>query len=72
MAYEMKHGYLQLHIFCAALMYFVIHFFQKLHSELPLSAEELENVFDSLDSDRNGYLTLGEFSSGFSEFAYRL
>uniref|UniRef100_A0A665TUY6 Calcium release activated channel regulator 2A n=1 Tax=Echeneis naucrates TaxID=173247 RepID=A0A665TUY6_ECHNA len=39
---------------------------QRLNSELPLSAEELENVFDTLDSDRNGYLTLNEFSSGFS------
>ncbi|KAF5895953.1 ras and EF-hand domain-containing protein, partial [Clarias magur] len=40
----------------------------RLNKELPLSAEELENVFDSLDLDRNGYLTLEEFSSGFSEF----
>ncbi|XP_029379364.1 ras and EF-hand domain-containing protein homolog isoform X2 [Echeneis naucrates] len=43
---------------------------QRLNSELPLSAEELENVFDTLDSDRNGYLTLNEFSSGFSEFLF--
>jgi len=35
---------------------------------LPLTAEELENVFDSLDLEKNGYLTMGEFSSGFSEF----
>lgn len=41
---------------------------QRLNSELPLSAEELENVFDTLDSDGNGYLTLEEFSSGFSDF----
>uniref|UniRef100_A0A3B1JPX2 EF-hand domain-containing protein n=1 Tax=Astyanax mexicanus TaxID=7994 RepID=A0A3B1JPX2_ASTMX len=41
---------------------------RRLHRELPLSADELEDVFDSLDTDRNGYLTLGEFSSGFSEF----
>ncbi|XP_029289845.1 ras and EF-hand domain-containing protein homolog [Cottoperca gobio] len=41
---------------------------QRLNAELPLSAEELENVFDTLDSDGNGYLTLDEFSSGFSEF----
>lgn len=40
--------------------------------ELPLSAEELENVFDTLDSDSNGYLTLNEFSSGFSMFIYSL
>uniref|UniRef100_A0A8C7QT35 EF-hand domain-containing protein n=1 Tax=Oncorhynchus mykiss TaxID=8022 RepID=A0A8C7QT35_ONCMY len=39
---------------------------QRLHGELPLSAEELENVFDTLDSDGNGYLTLEEFSLGFS------
>ncbi|XP_071374213.1 EF-hand calcium-binding domain-containing protein 4B [Centroberyx affinis] len=43
---------------------------QRLNGELPLSADELENVFDTLDSDGNGYLTLGEFSSGFSEFAF--
>ncbi|XP_017274369.1 ras and EF-hand domain-containing protein homolog isoform X2 [Kryptolebias marmoratus] len=43
---------------------------QRLNSELPLSAEELENVFDTLDSDSNGYLTLDEFSSGFSAFLF--
>lgn len=42
---------------------------QRLNGGLPLSAEELENVFDTLDSDGNGYLTLEEFSSGFSMFA---
>uniref|UniRef100_A0A3Q4BUT6 EF-hand domain-containing protein n=1 Tax=Mola mola TaxID=94237 RepID=A0A3Q4BUT6_MOLML len=41
---------------------------QRLNGGLPFSAEELENVFDTLDSDGNGYLTLDEFSSGFSEF----
>ncbi|XP_056138222.1 EF-hand calcium-binding domain-containing protein 4B [Lampris incognitus] len=41
---------------------------QRLKRELPLSADELENVFDTLDADGNGYLTLDEFSSGFSEF----
>ncbi|KAM8750997.1 EF-hand calcium-binding domain-containing protein 4B isoform 1-T2 [Acanthopagrus schlegelii] len=41
---------------------------QRLNDGLPLSAEELENVFDTLDSDGNGFLTLDEFSSGFSEF----
>jgi hypothetical protein len=41
---------------------------QRLHRELPLTAEELENVFDSLNTDQNGYLTLEVFSSGFSEF----
>lgn len=39
---------------------------QRLHRELPLSAEELEDVFDSLDARRSGYLTLEAFSSGFS------
>ncbi|XP_073694763.1 EF-hand calcium-binding domain-containing protein 4B [Garra rufa] len=43
---------------------------RKLHKELPLTTEELENVFDSLDLDKNGYLTLGEFSSGFSNFLH--
>uniref|UniRef100_A0A7N6FB30 EF-hand domain-containing protein n=1 Tax=Anabas testudineus TaxID=64144 RepID=A0A7N6FB30_ANATE len=43
---------------------------QRLNGELPLSADELENVFDTLDSDSNGYLTLSEFSSGFSMFIY--
>ncbi|TRY55253.1 hypothetical protein DNTS_014567, partial [Danionella cerebrum] len=43
----------------------------RLHKELPLTAEELENVFDSLDDYKNGFLTLGEFSSGFSNFLNR-
>ncbi|KAM4748464.1 EF-hand calcium-binding domain-containing protein 4B [Rhinophrynus dorsalis] len=43
---------------------------QRLHGELPLSAEELENVFDTLDADGNGFLTLEEFTSGFSQFLF--
>ncbi|XP_051580555.1 EF-hand calcium-binding domain-containing protein 4B [Myxocyprinus asiaticus] len=43
---------------------------QRLHGEFPLSADELENVFDTLDMDHNGYLTFEEFSSGFSEFMF--
>ncbi|XP_076841951.1 EF-hand calcium-binding domain-containing protein 4B isoform X2 [Brachyhypopomus gauderio] len=43
---------------------------QKLLGELPLTAEDLENVFDTLDADGNGYLTVEEFSSGFSEFMF--
>ncbi|XP_016419618.1 EF-hand calcium-binding domain-containing protein 4B-like, partial [Sinocyclocheilus rhinocerous] len=43
---------------------------RRLHEELPLTTEELESVFDSLDLDKNGYLTLGEFSSGFSNFLH--
>nr|XP_024001345.1 EF-hand calcium-binding domain-containing protein 4B-like [Salvelinus alpinus] len=35
-----------------------------------LTAEDLENVFDSLDTDQNGYLTLEVFSSGFSQFLH--
>ncbi|XP_042174487.1 EF-hand calcium-binding domain-containing protein 4B-like isoform X3 [Oncorhynchus tshawytscha] len=43
---------------------------QRLHRELPLTAEELDNVFDSLNTDQNGYLTLEVFSSGFSQFLH--
>ncbi|KAM9334453.1 EF-hand calcium-binding domain-containing protein 4B [Symphorus nematophorus] len=43
---------------------------RRLHRELPLSAEELEDVFDSLDTNRTGYLTLEAFSSGFSQFLH--
>ncbi|XP_034435005.1 ras and EF-hand domain-containing protein isoform X1 [Hippoglossus hippoglossus] len=43
---------------------------RRLHRELPLSAAELEDVFDSLDTERTGYLTLEVFSSGFSQFLH--
>ncbi|XP_073423908.1 EF-hand calcium-binding domain-containing protein 4B [Dendrobates tinctorius] len=43
---------------------------QRLHKELPLSFDELEKVFDTLDSDGNGYLTLEEFTTGFSHFLH--
>ncbi|RVE72276.1 hypothetical protein OJAV_G00060170 [Oryzias javanicus] len=43
---------------------------QRLNGELPLSESELESVFDCLDSDANGFLTLEEFSSGFSAFLH--
>ncbi|KAK5848880.1 hypothetical protein PBY51_008567 [Eleginops maclovinus] len=43
---------------------------RRLHRQLPLSAEELEDVFDSLDKDHTGYLTLEAFSSGFSQFLH--
>uniref|UniRef100_A0A3Q4MDW3 small monomeric GTPase n=1 Tax=Neolamprologus brichardi TaxID=32507 RepID=A0A3Q4MDW3_NEOBR len=42
---------------------------RRLHRELPLSAKELEDVFDSLDTDHTGYLTLEAFTSGFSRIS---
>lgn len=42
---------------------------QRLKEELPLTADQLEDVFDSLDCQRNGYLTLYEFTDGFGEFS---
>lgn len=47
-------------------MFFLCRLEQRLNGELPLSESELESVFDCLDSDGNGFLTLEEFSSGFS------
>ncbi|NXP23360.1 EFC4B protein, partial [Scytalopus superciliaris] len=41
---------------------------QRLHPELPLSLEELEKVFVTLDADGNGSLTPKEFITGFSRF----
>lgn len=39
---------------------------QRLQSELPdFSPEQLEEVFDSLDIDKNGYLSPEEFIRGF-------
>ncbi|CAF1035557.1 unnamed protein product [Didymodactylos carnosus] len=41
---------------------------QRLKDELGFAPEQLEDVFDSLDGDHNGYLTLEEFTSGFGMF----
>jgi Ras and EF-hand domain-containing protein len=41
---------------------------QRLRDELGVEPEQLEDVFDSLDVDHNGYLTLEEFTSGFGIF----
>lgn len=41
---------------------------QRMQSELPLTPELLEQVFDSLDEDKNGYLTMKEFTEGFGSF----
>uniref|UniRef100_A0A8C0I7R2 Calcium release activated channel regulator 2A n=1 Tax=Balaenoptera musculus TaxID=9771 RepID=A0A8C0I7R2_BALMU len=43
---------------------------QSLHKELPLSLEDLEDVFDALDADGNGFLTPAEFTAGFSHFFF--
>ncbi|XP_072913817.1 EF-hand calcium-binding domain-containing protein 4B [Hemitrygon akajei] len=39
-----------------------------LQAEVSLSAEQLKDVFDALDTDGNGKLTLEEFTTGFSQF----
>jgi Ras and EF-hand domain-containing protein len=39
-----------------------------MRSEIALTPEQLEAVFDSLDVNRNGYLTIEQFLSGFGEY----
>ncbi|GFG37168.1 hypothetical protein Cfor_00417 [Coptotermes formosanus] len=41
---------------------------QRMGSEISLTPEQLEAVFDSLDVNKNGYLTIEQFLSGFGEF----
>ncbi|XP_062913616.1 EF-hand calcium-binding domain-containing protein 4B [Mobula hypostoma] len=41
---------------------------EHLQAEVSLSAEQLKDVFDALDTDGNGKLTLEEFTTGFSQF----
>ena len=44
---------------------------QRLQAELPLDPDQLEAVFDSLDDDKNGFLTLEEFTGGFGMYLCR-
>lgn len=35
--------------------------------DIGLTSEQLEIVFDTLDTDKNGYLTIDQFLKGFSK-----
>ncbi|RNA39993.1 ras and EF-hand domain-containing -like [Brachionus plicatilis] len=41
---------------------------QRMRESLNLRPDQLEEVFESLDEDKNGYLTLDEFTAGFSKY----
>lgn len=41
---------------------------QRMRGEMPLTPEQLEAVFDSLDVHGNGYLTIDQFLAGFGDF----
>ena len=41
---------------------------QRMREPLGVTPDILEEVFDTLDYDRNGFLTLDEFTSGFSSY----
>jgi Ca2+-binding EF-hand superfamily protein len=43
-----------------------------MRSEIPLTPEQLEAVFDSLDVNKNGYVTIEQFLSGFGEYNKRI
>lgn len=41
---------------------------QRMKDEMGLAPDQLEAVFDQLDVDKNGFLTLEEFTSGFGQY----